>query len=161
MESLLQVPATGGIVLVDERKPDLSYRLLQEQSKARRPVLCVTREPPERISRRYPMETAAHVWLITGNGGRCVNPSNLAALRALIARFLERNRGGAVLIDGIELLMIMNSYEDVRKFLCALQSSLLRANMECLIPIDTRTLTAKELLEMRTAFPMVRGAASE
>jgi len=159
MEAVLQVSTAGGIVLVDERKPDVSYRMLQEGA-GQRPVLCVTREPPERVARRYPMPTAEHYWLITDGGNRCVNPSRLDSLQGLIDGFVTKNSGAAVLIDGIELLMIMNSYEDVREFLRSLQSRLLRSGADCVIPLDTRTLTTKELAEMRTAFPIVRGASS-
>lgn len=159
MEAVLQVPTTGGIVLVDERKPEFSYRLVRDRADQRRPVLCVTREPPERVARRHPMAGAEHYWLITNGGDRCVNPFRLDALQRLIDGFVTSHPEGAILIDGIELLMVMNSYEDVRAFLCSLQAKLLRRAAECVIPIDTRTLTTRELAEMRTAFPMVRGAA--
>src|SRR2546428_138038 len=149
MEATLQVPTTGGIVLVDERKPELSYRLLEERAKQRRAVLCVTREPPERVARRHPMWGAEHYWLIGGNGGRSVSPTKLDALQRLVDAFIREHPSGAVLIDGIELLMVMNSYEDVRDFLGGLQSSLMRGATDCLIPIDTRTLTSKELADMR------------
>ncbi|TLZ51130.1 MAG: DUF835 domain-containing protein, partial [Methanobacteriota archaeon] len=109
MEATLQVPTTGGIVLVDERKPELSYRLLEERAKQRRAVLCVTREPPERVARRHPMWGAEHYWLIGGNGGRSVSPTKLDALQRLVDAFIREHPSGAVLIDGIELLMVMNS----------------------------------------------------
>jgi len=160
VEAVVPVQA-GGIVLVDERKPELSYRLLQDPSKAARPVLCITREPPERVARRHPMAAADHYWLITNGGERCVDPYDLGAVQGLIGGFVAANPEGTVLIDGIELLMVMNSYEEVRHFLRTLQSALLRTNAECVIPIDSRTLTTRELAEMRTAFPMVRGSTSE
>ena len=146
---------------MDERKPELSYRLLTERSNGSRPVLCVTREPPERVARRHPMAGAEHRWLIGGNGRGSVNPNRLDGLLGLIDGFVRGHRNGVVLLDGIELLMIMNSYEDVRAFLCSLQSSLLKEATDCVIPIDTRTLTSKELAEMRTAFPMIHGASSD
>ncbi len=161
MEAVLQVATTGGIVLVDERKPELSYRLLTQQSNGSRPVLCVSREPPERVASRHSMAGAEHRWLIGGNGRGSVNPNRLAGVFGLIDGFVRTRPNGVVLLDGIELLMIMNSYEEVRAFLCSLQTSLLRNATDCVIPIDTRTLTSKELAEMRTTFPMIRGAAAD
>ena len=160
METVLQTATTGGIVLVDERKPELSYRFLEDRANQSRPILCVTREPPERVARRHPMPTAEHHWLISGNGNGSVNPNRLDALLRLVDGFVQAHSNGAVILDGIELLMIMNSYEDVRAFLCSLQAALLRGAVDCLIPIDTRTLTTRELAEMRTAFPIVRGPGS-
>jgi len=157
MEALIQVPTLGGIVLIDERKPDLSYRLLEQRSRRRKKVLCISREPPERIARRHPMELAEHYWLITGDGGRSVSPFRLDAVYRLIARFLDENAQGTVLLDGVELLMIMNSYEGVRDLLFALHELFRRTQADCVVPIDTRTLTTKELAELRDAFPMVRG----
>lgn len=158
MEALVQVSTTGGIVLIDERKPDLSYRLVQERSE-RKKVLCVSREAPERVARRHPMGSAEHYWLITGDGDHSVNPFHLDRLRALVETFFEANPQGAVLLDGVELLMIMNSYEQVRDCLLALQEASRRHGGDCVVPIDTRTLTTKELAELRGAFPMVRGDA--
>ncbi len=160
MQALLEVSTAGGIVLVDERKPDLSYRLLKGSAQRLQPVLTITREPPERVARRHPMASAEHYWLITGDGERSVDPCDLSAVRTLIDRFTAENPRAAVLIDGIELLMVMNSYADVRDFLAALQGSLVRRGTDCLIPIDTRTLTTSELAEMRASFPMVRGSPS-
>ncbi|HEV8595452.1 MAG TPA: DUF835 domain-containing protein [Thermoplasmata archaeon] len=159
METLVQIPAMGGILLIDERKPDLSYRLLEERSRRNKRVLCVTREPPERVSRRHPMEAAEHYWLITGDGKRSVDPFRLDRLRGLIRTFLAAGPEGAVLIDGIELLMIMNSYEQVRDFLLSLEAEFRESHADCVVPIDTRTLTTRELAELRKEFAMLRGDA--
>ena len=159
MEALVQVPTLGGILLVDERKPEMSYRLLEQRSRHRKAVLCITREPPEWVARRHPMPSAEHYWLITGDGDRSVDPFRLDRMQELVDRFLVENPQGSVLIDGVELLMVMNSYEQVRDFLAALQSKMQDHHTDCLVPIDTRTLTVNELRELRDVFPMVRGDA--
>src|SRR3989442_3022377 len=110
MEALVQVPTMGGVVLIDERKPDLSYRLLQQRSLKRKRVLCITREPPERVASRYALPTAEHLWLITGDGSRSVSPFHLPRIQDLVDQFMEANTDGTVLIDGVELLMVMNTY---------------------------------------------------
>lgn len=161
METLLEVPTLGGIVLIDERKPDLSYRLLEERADGRRSVMCLTREPPERVSRRHPMENAHHYWLITQPGLRSVNPFRLDQVRDLIEAFAHSHPGCAMLLDGVELLMVMNSYEGVRDLLLGVLGTLQRENAELIIPIDTRTLTTRELTEMQTSFPMMRGVRLE
>lgn len=158
MASLLEVPTVGGVVLIDERKPDLSYRLVEERARGRRKVLCITREPPERVARRHPLEDAEHYWLITQDGDRSVNPFELDRVGDLIEGFARRHPEGAVLLDGVELLMVMNTYEDVRDFLSDLQAPLRHGRVECIIPIDTRTLTTSELAELTTAFPLLREA---
>ena len=159
MEALVQVPTLGGILLIDERKPELSYRLLEQRARRRKRVLCITREPPERVARRHPLPLVEHYWLITGDGERSVDPFRLDRMRELVDAFLRENPQGSVLIDGVELLMVMNTYEQVRDFLASLQATLQRHRTDCLVPIDTRTLTVKELAELREVFPMVRGDA--
>lgn len=157
MEALMEVPTTGGIVLIDERKPDLSYRLLQERAHGGRGVLCITREPPARVARRHPMDGASHYWLITGDGERSVDPFRLDAMTTLVEGFLASHPGGTILIDGVELLMVMNSYAAVRDFLAGLHDQLQKHRADCVVPIDTRTLTVPELKELRAVFPMMRG----
>lgn len=160
MATSIQVPTPGGVLLVDERKPELSYKLLEEYANGRRQLLCITREPPERVARRHPMENVAHYWLITGGGTQTVNPFHLEALRELIRGFVREHPESAVLIDGVELLMVMNTYEQVRDFLANLQGTLKEDHAECIIPIDTRTLTKREFAELKTAFSMMRGSAT-
>ena len=157
---LLEPLGTGGILLIDERRPDLSYRMIERLATRRKGVLCITREPPERVERRHPMPLARYYWLVTADGGRAVHPFQLGKMRGLIQRFVKENPEGAVFIDGVEFLMVMNTYERVRDFLQALEHILRERKTECVIPIDTRTLTVNELAELRGAFPMVQGDLS-
>ncbi|MBI4416202.1 MAG: DUF835 domain-containing protein [Euryarchaeota archaeon] len=157
MTTVVHLPASGRVLLVDERKPDLSYRLLQERAKLGRRVLCITREPPERVARRYPIVSAEHYWLVTRGGGRAVNPLDLDGIFALVRAFLQRHPDAAVFIDGIELLMVMNSYEEVRDFLFRVQRLFREDGGAIIVPIDTRTLTVGELAEMKSSFSMLQG----
>ena len=159
MATGMEVPTLGGIVLVDERKPDVSYRLLEERAKLGNHVLCITREPPERAVRRHRIENAEHYWLITRGTANAVNPFDLEGLRVLIERFLREHRHAVVFLDGVELLMVMNTYEEVRDLLLGLRTAIGDDGAGCVIPIDTRTLTARELGELKASFPMVRNAA--
>jgi hypothetical protein len=147
----------GPVVLVDERKPDLSHRLLGQLAGSGRKVLCITREPPERVRARYPLNGAEHYWLVTRGDARALSPFRLKRISGLIESFLKRNPDAAILIDGIELLMVVNDYEQVRDFLLRIQAMLQRNGAGCIIPIDTRTLTAWELDELKRSFPMVQG----
>ena len=140
---------------MDERKPDVSYRLLLEWAAAGRNVLCITREPPERIRARYPLNGAEHYWLVTKGDHRAVSPLRLSSIADRVESFARGRPNGVILIDGVELLMVMNSYEQVREFLVHIRR-LLKNGTSCLVPIDTRTLTVAELAELTSLFPMWR-----
>jgi len=159
MTNLVQLPMSGGIVLVDERKPDLSYRLLLERAAAGRRVMCITREPPERVRARYPLDGAEHYWLVMRGDVRAVSPLRLNTIASRVESFARRRPNGVILIDGVELLMVMNSYGEVRDLLLRLQSMLQKVGAGCIIPIDTRTLTTGELAELKTSFPFVQSVA--
>lgn len=149
----------GPVVLVDERKPDLSHRLLSQLAGDGRKVLRITREPPERVRARYPMDGAEHYWLVTRGDARALSPFHLKRISGIIESFLRRNPDAVILIDGIELLMVANCYAEVRDFLIRIQRMLPADGAGCIIPIDTRTLTMPELAELQVAFPLVHGAA--
>ena len=157
MTTLVQLPMSGGIVLVDERKPELSYRLLLNQEASGRRVMCITREPPERVRARYPLNGAEHYWLVTRGDVRAVSPMRLDTIASRVESFVRRRPNGIIMIDGVELLMVMNNYEKVREFLLRLQGMLNKVGVGCIIPIDTRTLTTGELAELKTSFPLVQG----
>lgn len=157
MGAVPKVPTDGGVVLIDEREPDLSYRLLGAEGMRRKRILCITREPPERAARHSGVPLAEYHWLIAGDGHRSIDPVRLDRVGDLVRRFHRVNPGGAVLIEGVEFLMVINSYERVRDLFLSLDDMLQGGRTECLVPIDTRTLTLRELRELRAAFPIVRG----
>ena len=159
LTTIVQLPESGGIVLIDERKPELSYRLLLERIASGRRVMCITREPPERVRARYPLNGAEHYWLITRGDVRAVSPLRLDTIASRVESFVRRRPNGVILIDGVELLMVMNSYGEVRDLLLRLQGMLQKIGAGCIVPIDTRTLTTGELAELKSSFPMVQGVA--
>lgn len=152
MTALAQLHAPPGILLVDERKPEMSYRLLLRWASSGRKAMCITREAPERVRGRYPLNGSEHYWLITRGDTRAVSPLRLDTIGSRIESFLRRRPKGVILIDGVELLMVMNSYEKVRDFLHELQATLTKAEASCIIPIDTRTLTTGEFAELKASF---------
>jgi hypothetical protein len=105
------------------------------------------------------LEGAEHYWLVANGDIHGVSPFHLKRISGLVESFLRRDPHTVILIDGIELLMIVNSYQDVREFLLRIQRMLPRAATGCIVPIDTRTLTTPELAELQVSFPMVPGTA--
>lgn len=146
----------GPLILVDEPTPDFSYRLLRDLSKVGRKVLCISREHPEHMRSRYPLSGAEYYWLVTPRNGHSINSYDLRRIEWIIGVFIRRNPGAVISIEGIEFLMVMNGYGNVRDFLLGLQQVLPRVRGTCIVAINARTLRMREFRELARAFPMVR-----
>jgi len=151
----------SSLIFVNEKKPDLSYKLFSQELKGNKKGLCITREPPENVIRRHQLHNTTHYWIITRRREGAINPLHLNKMRELIDSFVRVNRDSIVFIDGIEYLITMNNYSKVIDFLEKLGKSVERKGGSCIIPIDSRTLKEEELRRIKTRFQLLDSSAPD
>ena len=101
----------GSCYLVKEKKPELSFRLFELLLGQRTPGLCITRQYPERVRRERDLAHVRVIWLSHTPGEDFHNPTAIGTLAKVIQKFIEDNNGeGAVLLDGLEYLIINNGF---------------------------------------------------
>lgn len=137
----------GCVYLLKERKPRRALEMFRKCGESGRRLLYVTRQHPDHAMRRNGSLPVRIVWLSTTIGTDYVDPHNLNSLTTLITGFIDEanGHGSAVLLDGLEYLMINNDSERVFKFFDYLDEIVATRRVILLASIDDRAFDAKEL----------------
>src|SRR5437867_8256713 len=135
----------GRSYIVKERKPERGLALfLALIEKGYRPLM-ITRQHPNHVRRAHLGVDIRAIWLSTTLGKDYVDPHNLAALTNQIVEHIRRGGKSAVLLDGVEYLMINNEPARIWKFLEFLNEVVAQNPSVLLISVDERAFEPRDL----------------
>jgi len=97
------------------------------------------------VDKRHGPKPLKVVWLSTTLGADYVDPHNLGALTNLINAFTDTPRQTAILLDGLEYLMINNDYARILKFVEYLREIVMQRKCVLLVSVDDRAFDPKEM----------------
>ena len=136
----------GVCYLVKEKKPELSFRLFEMLLAQKNPGLCITRQYPDRVRRERGLTDVRIIWLSHTPGEDYHNPTAIGTLAKVIQKFIEDNNGeGAVLLDGLEYLIINNGFLQTLMFVEHVNEFVMQRRAIILLPVSPDTLEEKEL----------------
>jgi archaellum biogenesis ATPase FlaH len=136
----------GVCCLIKEKKPEVSYRLLEMLLDQKLPALVVTRQYPERVRRERGLSDVKILWLSHTPGENFHNPTATASLAKVFQQFIEDNGGeGVILLDGLEFLIINNGFLQTLMFVEHVNEFIMQSRGVVLIPVSPETLEEKEL----------------
>ncbi|TLZ51364.1 MAG: DUF835 domain-containing protein [Methanobacteriota archaeon] len=136
----------GVCYLVEEKKPDLAYRLFKQLVADGLPGLVVTRLYPERVRRERSLPDVKVLWLSHTPGEDYHNPTAIGTLAKTISRFIEDHAGEAVvLLDGLEYLVVNNGFLQTLMFVEHVNEFVMQRKAVVLIPCSPEALEEKEL----------------
>ena len=143
-----------GIELLVEDTTDTAWgRFLEAVSGGRR-GLCVTREFPDRLRRRIGTRDVTVIWLSNVGRQNSVRPSDVAALETLFVSALGEGHVSAVLLEGFEYLVTVNTLAPVLKLLRELHTRAQATGTAVWVPVNPRLLTPGEVEMLKVAFPV-------
>jgi two-component system cell cycle response regulator len=151
------VEPTEGCYLVKERKPDLSFRLFKRLLRRGYKGLIITRRHPSKLRRNRGLQDARIVWLSHTPGEDFHNPTALGSLNKLICRFIQENERTAVLLDGLEYLILNNNFVQTLLFVEHVNEFVMQHPSIVLIPIDPGALEVKELALLERNLEVLEG----
>ncbi|MGD2250055.1 MAG: DUF835 domain-containing protein [Candidatus Methanofastidiosia archaeon] len=127
----------------DTKKAFKAYMKLREQNFER--GMIISRQFPDRIRQRYEVEESTFLWLSREKTPESIDPSDLEKLEYLIHEFVSAKEKSLVLLDGIEYIILQNSFESTLKFLQSLNDQIILNKATLVIPLDPASLNKKEL----------------
>lgn len=107
--------------------------------------MVISRVFPERLCQKYGLEDSTFIWLSYEQTESSIDPSDLEKLEFLIHEFVTSHKGAIVLLDGIEYLILQNSFENTLKFLQSSNDLIILNKAMLIIPLDPTSLEKKEL----------------
>lgn len=138
-------PQAGNAYLVEERRPRLSYELLEASLGSGFSGLVVTRELPKKLQAERDLDGCRILWMTNMVGDGRINPTAIGILMSQIRGFIEGNPKSAVLIDGLEYLISLNTYDRMLQFMHQLRDLVITSDSVLLVPFDPRTVSEREL----------------
>lgn len=127
----------------DSKKAFKTYIKLRKENFER--GMIISRQFPDRIRQRYEIENSTFLWLSREEIEESIDPSDLDKLEFLVHEFVSSHERPLVLLDGIEYIILQNSFEDTLKFLQSLNDQIILNKATLIIPLDPAALNKKEL----------------
>jgi len=131
--------------LIKDETGERSYELFAEHVKGGFQGLCVTRDFPAKVKKKYGFEKTPVIWLSTTEGEATVAPQNLSGLYYNIENFMRRSERGIVILAGLEYLISHNTYQSVLKFIQLVNELISVKGAVLLVPLSPLTLEEKDL----------------
>ena len=147
----------GSCYLIEEKRPEVSYRLLSTLVGLKTPGLVITRQYPDRVRQERGLTDVRIIWLSHTPGEDFHNPTAIGTLAKVISKFIEDNGGeGVVLLDGLEYLVLNNGFLQTLMFVEHVSEFVMQKKAILLLPLSPDTLEEKELALLERNLVVVR-----
>lgn len=149
-------PKPGNVYLIEERRPRSSYEMFDQAMVSGFSGLVVTRDFPKKLLSEREVSECKVVWLTSLVGEGRINPTAIGILMGQIRSFIEGQPKTAVIIDGIEYLISLNTYDRMLQFMHQLRDIVVTNDSMLFVPLDPRTLSPREVAMLeRSMEPVV------
>ena len=156
-DTVLRAIDEGMNYLVIDKDPGTSYAWFVGLVRRERPALCMTTGFPEKAKKEYSLEGVDMYWLSDTNPGpKTLDPKRLdfEVIRAISA-FAKERKGGAIILDGLEYLVVENGFDKTFKFVKRVNDVCSVNETTFLVPISPGALGPDELTMLRKEFDRV------
>jgi len=150
--------------IVEDPEGSLSYSLLEGLVTGKtggdpRPGYIVTRHSPDHLAEKLDLRNVRVTWMSTAPREGAIEPSKIGLIAQSVMEFLQTNRNGVVLFDGIESVMLYNDFNRTVRMLGQINDFVMQYQGYLLVPIDPKAFDPKELAVLERDFERVsRGA---
>lgn len=142
----------GGMYVLKDKNLDGPMELMKRGIASGGKALCILRTHPDAVRKRYNIESQM-VWLtktescpdVSAGRFELVSPTDLPRMNTMIKTFLSENKGGSVLLEGMEYLVTQNEFKNVLKFLQVVRDQVILAKGVMLVPLDPTVLEERDL----------------
>jgi len=137
---------SGATYLLHEEKPRKSVNLFIRELKKGLKGLYITRSNPKQVRTEYDLGDSSVYWLTrvkTGDDTYAI--SGIHELSILISNFIDENKNGVVLLDGIEYLVSNTDFPMVLRLIQQMRDKVSTSESKMLIPVNPEALDSKQL----------------
>jgi len=131
--------------LVEEDKPESSYKLFLTTLAKGMKGYCITRNYPAKIRSKFDMGETPVIWLSNVGRENTIRPKDLEKLSLTLEQFLSQPGGGIVLLDGLEYLITNNNFITVLRLIQSLRDQVAINQSILLMAVNRSTLESHQL----------------
>ncbi len=133
----------GSLYIFQDKKADRALGLFNLLKSKEKDVLVVSRMHPDRLMEDFQIPPSNVFWLSNSAGPRNINPQNIGILTDTLIRMYEKG-GAAVILEGIEYLMLQNDFSKVLRLMNYLYESVAVNHGMLVITLDPEAFNTKE-----------------
>jgi len=150
-----ELAESAKFLMVEEKRPERSYRLFLSLLANGKNGLVVTRSHPDRLREEYKIDKTPILWLAKQPGPGRIEPANISILQHIITEFLRKGQSTAVIIDGLEYIMENNPPDEVMKMLFDLRDEISVTDSTLVLSIDPETMDQQHVALLEREFQTV------
>lgn len=158
--SVLQDVAEGYNYLIVDDNPAIAYEEFKRILRKEVPGLCLSTTFPEKLRKRFDVTDADLYWLsdtTTDPAVKTLDPKRLDfEMTRVINNFLKKSPKGAVMIDGIESLIVENGFDRVFRFVKKIIDLASVGDATTFIPLAPSSLAKDEFAVLQKEFDRVQ-----
>ncbi len=145
----------GNVYLVEERRPKASYELFEHALSSGSAGLVITRDFPKKLLTEKELDSCKIVWLTNLVGEGRVNPTAIGILMSQVRAFIESQKRTVVVIDGLEYMVSLNTYDRMLQFMHQLRDLVVTNDCVLIVPVDPRTMSEREIALLERSMEVV------
>ncbi len=130
--------------LTIDKDTDKAFRVFKNVIETGMEGLCVTRDYPEKVKKKYGLENVSMVWLSNVDREDVIRPKNLEKFSLKLEKFLTEE-GGIILLNGLEYLITNNEFRTVLHLIQSIKDQVAINESILLIPVNATTLEEHQL----------------
>lgn len=136
----------GYSYMIETDDPSSAFELLQDYLEHGFSGMCISREYPEKLKKRYDLENVKMFWLSYDRDIPYVRePTNIPLIYSEVKNFLDGDDRGVVLISGLEYMISQSTFIKVLKFIQLLNENVAVRDSLLLLPLSPEALEDKEV----------------
>ena len=156
-DTVLRALDEGLNYLVIDKDPSTSYSWFLGMIRRERSSLLMSTAFPEKVKREYNLTPTELYWLSDTNPGpKTLDPKRLdfEVIRA-ISNFVRAHKGAAMLLDGLEYVVVENGFDKTFKFIKKVNDLCSVHGATFIVPISPGALGPDELEMLRKEFDRI------
>ena len=150
-----ELAESAKFLMVEEKRPERSYRLFLGLLANGKHGLVITRSHPDLLREEYRIEKTPVLWLAKQPGPNRIEPANLSILRQIITEFVKKGTNAAVIIDSLEYIMENNPPDEVILMLYNLRDEIQVTDSTLVLSVDPDTMDSQYVALLEREFQVI------
>ena len=142
----------GESYLIEDAQPAEAFDIFLDAVTHGIQGFSICRMHPKKVRHKYGLKKTPVMWLSTIGTEEAIDPKDLAKINHILNEFLKRAEDSVILLEGVEYLIIQNSFDKVIKALHSLNDYITIFGSRLLIPVNPKTLDERELSILEKEF---------
>ncbi|MBI3036414.1 DUF853 family protein, partial [Candidatus Woesearchaeota archaeon] len=145
----------GSILIINEKGAATAFKTLQKSLKQYGKGLCFTRTTKQAALAKYKLRNTEIKLITTEPVEGAYSPTSVSAMYGEIKDFISKNGSGAIMIDGMLLIISYAGFEQAYNLMQRIKDAIAAKKITCIIPINLEVLNKEQKKKLAEEFGAV------